>query len=136
MDLGDIIGITGLVFRTQKGQMSVHAQSVTLLTKSLKVLPEKYHGLKDPDLRYRQRYLDMIVNPEVRDTFRKRSQIISAVHANFLMRGVFWKWIPRFANRGNRRFGTHLRSPQRAGFGYVPTHRNRVVFKAFDRRRV
>jgi len=78
-DLGDLIGITGIVFRTQKGEISVHAQELTLLTKSLKVLPEKYHGLKDPDLRYRQRYVDMIVNPEVRDTFRKRSQIISAV---------------------------------------------------------
>ena len=87
MDLGDIIGITGVVFRTQKGEMSVHAQSVTLLTKSLKVLPEKYHGLKDPDLRYRQRYLDMIVNPEVRDTFRKRSQIISAVREFLDARG-------------------------------------------------
>ena len=79
MDLGDVIGVRGIVFRTQKGEISVHAHEVTLLCKSLKVLPEKYHGLKDPDLRYRQRYVDMIVNPEVRDTFRKRSQIINAV---------------------------------------------------------
>lgn len=78
-DVGDLLGITGVVFRTQKGEISVHAQEITLLSKSLKVLPEKYHGLKDPDLRYRQRYVDMIVNPEVRDTFRKRSRIISAV---------------------------------------------------------
>ena len=78
-DLGDLIGVTGVVFRTQKGEMSVHTQELALLSKSLKVLPEKYHGLKDPDLRYRQRYVDMIVNPEVRDTFRKRSRIISAV---------------------------------------------------------
>ena len=78
-DLGDLIGIEGTVFRTQKGEISVHAQALTLLSKSLKVLPEKYHGLKDPDLRYRQRYVDMIVNPEVRETFRKRSRIISAV---------------------------------------------------------
>ncbi|MDD3335930.1 MAG: lysine--tRNA ligase [Eubacteriales bacterium] len=78
-DIGDVVGVRGLVFRTQKGEISVHAQEVTLLSKSLKVLPEKYHGLKDPDLRYRQRYVDMIVNPEVRDTFRKRSQIINAV---------------------------------------------------------
>lgn len=74
-----MIGVRGIVFRTQKGEISVHAHEVTLLCKSLKVLPEKYHGLKDPDLRYRQRYVDMIVNPEVRDTFRKRSQIINAV---------------------------------------------------------
>lgn len=80
-DLGDLVGITGIVFRTQKGEISVHAQALTLLSKSLKVLPEKFHGLRDPDLRYRQRYVDMIVNPEVRDTFIKRSQIISAVRA-------------------------------------------------------
>lgn len=79
MDIGDVIGVKGTVFRTQKGEISVHAQQVTLLSKSLKVLPEKYHGLKDPDLRYRQRYVDMIVNPEVRETFRKRSLILSAV---------------------------------------------------------
>lgn len=78
-DIGDVLGTQGMVFRTQKGEISVHAQSVTLLSKCLKVLPEKYHGLRDPDLRYRQRYVDMIVNPEVRDTFRRRSQIIAAV---------------------------------------------------------
>ena len=78
-DLGDILGITGFVFRTQTGEVSVHAQSVTLLSKCLKPLPEKFHGLQDQDLRYRQRYLDMIVNPEVRDTFIKRSKVISAI---------------------------------------------------------
>ena len=78
-DLGDILGVKGVVFKTKTGEVSVHAQSVTLLCKSLKVLPEKYHGLVDTDLRYRQRYVDMIVNPEVRDTFRKRSRIIAAV---------------------------------------------------------
>ena len=78
-DLGDILGVKGIVFKTKTGEVSVHAQSVTLLCKSLKVLPEKYHGLVDTDLRYRQRYVDMIVNPEVRDTFRKRSRIIAAV---------------------------------------------------------
>lgn len=78
-DIGDVLGTQGMVFRTQKGEISVHAQAVTLLSKCLKVLPEKYHGLRDPDLRYRQRYVDMIVNPEVRDTFRRRSQIIAAV---------------------------------------------------------
>ena len=80
-DLGDILGVEGIVFRTQKGEKSVHVHRLVLLSKSLKVLPEKYHGLKDPDLRYRQRYVDMIVNPEVRDTFRKRSRILSAVRA-------------------------------------------------------
>ena len=75
-DIGDIIGITGFVFKTKTEEISVHAKEVTLLTKSLKPLPEKFHGLKDTDLRYRQRYLDLIVNPEVRDTFIKRSIII------------------------------------------------------------
>ena len=75
-DIGDIIGITGFVFKTKTGEISIHAKEVTLLTKSLKPLPEKFHGLKDTDLRYRQRYVDLIVNPEVRDTFIKRSVII------------------------------------------------------------
>ena len=75
-DIGDIIGITGFVFKTRTEEISIHAKEVTLLTKSLKPLPEKFHGLKDTDLRYRQRYLDLIVNPEVRGTFIKRSIII------------------------------------------------------------
>ena len=75
-DIGDIIGITGFVFKTKTEEISIHAKEVTLLTKSLKPLPEKFHGLKDTDLRYRQRYVDLIVNPEVRETFIKRSMII------------------------------------------------------------
>lgn len=78
-DLGDIIGIKGEVFRTQKGEISVKASEITLLSKSLQILPEKFHGLKDTDVRYRQRYLDLIVNPEVKDTFVKRSQIIKEI---------------------------------------------------------
>lgn len=79
LDLGDIIGITGCVFRTHKGEISVRVEKLTLLSKSLQILPEKFHGLKDTDIRYRQRYLDLIVNPEVKDTFRKRSEIIRTV---------------------------------------------------------
>lgn len=75
-DIGDIIGITGFVFKTRTGEISIHAKEVTLLSKSLRPLPEKYHGLKDTDLRYRQRYVDLIVNPEVKETFVKRSKII------------------------------------------------------------
>ncbi len=78
-DVGDILGVEGTVFRTKTGEVSIHVTAMTLLTKSLKVLPEKFHGLVDTDLRYRQRYVDCIVNPEVRDTFRKRSRIIAAV---------------------------------------------------------
>ena len=82
-DIGDIVGVKGEVFRTQKGEMSIHVSEITLLCKSLQVLPEKYHGLKDTDQRYRQRYVDLIVNPEVKETFVKRSQIIKEIR-NFL----------------------------------------------------
>lgn len=78
-DIGDIIGISGKVFETKTGEISIHADKVTLLTKSLQILPEKYHGLTNTDLRYRQRYVDLIMNPEVKDTFIKRSKIISAI---------------------------------------------------------
>lgn len=78
-DIGDILGIQGEVFRTNKGEISIKAQTVTLLSKALLPLPEKFHGLKDPDTRYRQRYVDLIVNSQVKDTFIKRSQTISAI---------------------------------------------------------
>ena len=82
-DIGDIVGVKGEVFRTQKGEMSIHVSEITLLTKSLQVLPEKFHGLTDTEIRYRQRYLDLIMNPEVKTTFVKRSQIIKEIR-NFL----------------------------------------------------
>lgn len=78
-DLGDFLGVKGEVFKTQKGEISIKASEVTLLSKSLQILPEKFHGLKDTDTRYRQRYLDLVVNPEVKDAFVKRSAIISAI---------------------------------------------------------
>ena len=78
-DIGDIVGITGEVFKTKTGEISVHASAVTLLSKSLQILPEKFHGLTNTDIRYRQRYVDLIMNPEVRDTFVKRSKIIAAI---------------------------------------------------------
>ena len=80
-DIGDIIGVTGVVFRTHMGEISVRATSVVLLAKSLLPLPEKFHGLKDPELRYRQRYVDLIMNPEVKDTFVKRSMITKEIRA-------------------------------------------------------
>lgn len=82
-DIGDIIGIKGNVFETKTGEKSIHAEEITLLSKSLQILPEKYHGLTNTDLRYRQRYTDLIMNPEVKDTFIKRSKIIKEIR-NFL----------------------------------------------------
>ena len=79
MDIGDIVGIEGEVFKTKTGEISIHASAVTLLSKSLQILPEKYHGLTNTDMRYRQRYVDLIMNPEARDTFIKRSKIVSAI---------------------------------------------------------
>ena len=83
MDIGDIVGLKGEVFKTKTGEISIHAAEVTLLTKSLQILPEKFHGLTNTDIRYRQRYVDLIMNPEVKDTFIKRSQILKEIR-NFL----------------------------------------------------
>ena len=83
MDIGDIVGLKGEVFKTKTGEISIHASEVTLLTKSLQILPEKFHGLTNTDIRYRQRYVDLIMNPEVKDTFIKRSQILKEIR-NFL----------------------------------------------------
>lgn len=87
MDIGDILGVTGTVFQTKTGEVSVHATSLTLLAKALKPLPEKFHGLRDPELRYRQRPIDLIMNPDVRETFVRRSQIIREMRRYFDSRG-------------------------------------------------
>lgn len=110
-DIGDIVGIKGEVFATKTGEKSIHAAEITLLCKSLQVLPEKFHGLTDTDMRYRQRYLDLIMNPEVRDTFIKRSRIIKEIR-NFLdARGFIEVETPMLvANAGGaaaRPFETH-----------------------------
>ena len=78
-DIGDIVGIEGTVFKTKTGEISVHAEKVTLLSKSLQILPEKFHGLTNTDIRYRQRYVDLIMNEDVKDAFIKRSKIISSI---------------------------------------------------------
>lgn len=80
-DIGDIIGVEGFVFRTRKGEISVHAKEIRLLSKALLPLPDKWHGLKDTELRYRQRYVDLITSPEVKETFVKRSQIIREIRS-------------------------------------------------------
>ncbi|NMC56981.1 MAG: lysine--tRNA ligase, partial [Eubacteriaceae bacterium] len=86
-DIGDIVGVLGVVFKTKMGQISIRVLSVCMLCKSLKILPEKFHGLKDPDLRYRQRYIDLIVNPEVKEIFLLRYKIIKYIREFMDMRG-------------------------------------------------
>ena len=111
-DIGDIIGIEGEVFKTKTGEISIHAGKVTLLSKSLQILPEKYHGLTNTDLRYRQRYTDLIMNPEVKDTFIKRSQIIRAIRNYLDEQGFMEVETPMLvANAGGaaaRPFETHF----------------------------
>ena len=112
MDIGDIVGLKGQVFKTKTGEISIHASSVTLLSKSLQILPEKFHGLTNTDIRYRQRYVDLIMNPEVKDTFIKRSKIISAVREYLAGQGFIEVETPMLvANAGGaaaRPFETHF----------------------------
>ncbi len=112
MDIGDIAGIQGEVFKTKTGEISVHASSVTLLSKSLQILPEKFHGLTNTDIRYRQRYVDLIMNPEVRDTFIKRSKIISTIRRHLDAQGFLEVETPMLvSNAGGaaaRPFETHF----------------------------
>ena len=112
LDIGDIIGIEGTVFKTKTGEISVHAEKLTLLTKSLQVLPEKFHGLTNTDLRYRQRYVDLIMNPDARDTFLKRSKIISTIRKYLDAQGFIEVETPMLvSNAGGaaaRPFETHF----------------------------
>ena len=111
MDIGDVVGIRGTVFKTKTGEISIHAEAVTHLSKSLQILPEKFHGLTNTDMRYRQRYVDLIMNPEVRDTFVKRSRIIKEVR-NFLDGRGFMEvetpmLVPNAGGAAARPFTTH-----------------------------
>ena len=112
LDVGDVIGIEGEVFRTKTGEMSIHASRVTLLSKSLQILPEKFHGLTNTDIRYRQRYVDLIMNPEVKDTFVKRSKILSSIRKYLDGEGFMEVETPMLvANAGGaaaRPFETHF----------------------------
>ena len=114
MDIGDIVGITGKVFKTKTGEISVHAESVVLLTKSLQILPEKFHGLQNTDTRYRQRYVDLIMNEEVKKTFVNRSKIISSIRRFLDDKGFLEVETPMLvANAGGaaaRPFETHYNS--------------------------
>ncbi len=112
LDIGDIVGIRGEVFRTKTGEISIHAASVTLLSKSLQILPEKFHGLTNTDIRYRQRYVDLIMNPEVKDTFIKRSRILASIRKYLADKGFMEVETPMLvANAGGaaaRPFETHF----------------------------
>ena len=112
MDVGDIIGITGFVFKTKTGEISIHAKEVTLLSKSLQILPEKFHGLTNTDIRYRQRYVDLIMNQDVKDTFIKRSKILSSIRHYLDAEGFMEVETPMLvANAGGasaRPFETHF----------------------------
>ncbi len=112
LDIGDLIGVSGYVFKTKTGEISVHAQSVTLLSKSLQILPEKYHGLTNVDMRYRQRYVDLIMNPEVKETFIKRSRIISSIRKYLDERGFMEvetpMLVPNAGGAAARPFETHF----------------------------
>ncbi|HEY3425673.1 MAG TPA: amino acid--tRNA ligase-related protein, partial [Negativicutes bacterium] len=122
LDIGDIIGVEGEVFRTQRGEISVKVSSFEFLAKSLKPLPEKWHGLKDTEMRYRQRYLDLIVNPEVRNTFVLRSKIIQALRRTL-------------DNRGFLEVETPLMHPIAGGAAARPfvTHHNALDMKLYMR---
>ncbi len=112
LDIGDIIGVTGIVFRTEAGEISIRAEKITLLSKSLQPLPEKFHGLSDPDLRYRQRYVDLIMNEDVKDTFIKRSKIVASIRSYLNGQGFLEVETPMLvANAGGaaaRPFETHF----------------------------
>ena len=139
LDIGDIIGVKGEVFRTRKGEISVKAQEITLLTKSLQPLPEKWHGLKDPDLRYRQRYLDLIVNPEVKKTFIIRSQVIREIRRYLDDRGYIEVETPILHNTAGgaaaRPFITHHNTLDIDMYMRIATelHLKRLIVGGFDK---
>ena len=138
-DIGDIIGITGFVFKTRTGEISVHAKSVELLAKSLLPLPEKYHGLKDEDTRYRQREIDLIANPDVKKTFIARSKILSEIR-NYL-NGIGYLEVdtpvlqPLEIGAAARPFKTHLNALDMDMYLRIETelYLKRLIVGGFDR---
>lgn len=139
LDVGDIVGVTGVVFKTRTGETSIHAHKVVLLSKSLLPLPEKYHGLKDPELRYRQRYVDLIANPEVKEIFVKRSKIVSAVREFLDGEGFFEVETPilnTLAGGANARpFTTHHNTLDIDMYLRIATelHLKRCIVGGFDK---
>lgn len=135
-DVGDILGIKGFVFKTKTGEISIHAKEVTLLSKSLQILPEKYHGLTDTDTRYRQRYVDLIMNEDVKDTFIKRSKVISSIRRYLDGQGFMEVETPMLvSNAGGaaaRPFETHFNA---LGRRLKASYFFGVVLKEIDRGR-
>ena len=137
LDLGDHIGVSGYLFRTRTGELTIHVDEITFLSKDLLPLPEKWHGLTDVELRYRQRYVDLVMNPEVREVFLKRSQAgaVAATHNGSA-------WVPRSRNPDDaadcRRCGRAAvrHAPQYARHGFVPAHRARALFETAGRGRI
>ena len=136
LDVGDIIGVKGEVFRTKTGELSVRATELTLLAKSLRPLPEKFHGLTDTEMRYRQRYVDLIANPEVKETFVKRSQILKEIRAYLDEKGFLEVDTPILTpfeiGASARPF---LHPSQQPEHGHGAAHRDRAVPQAPDRGR-
>ena len=130
-DVGDIVGVEGTLFKTKTGELSVEAQSLTMITKSLRPLPEKFHGLTDVETRYRQRYLDLIVNPESREVFRKRVEIIRLIREFLNNRGYMEVETPMMqpvpGGATAKPFRTH---PQRPWHGPLPPYRPGALSQA------
>ena len=136
-DIGDIVGVKGEVFRTQQGEMSVRAHEITLLSKSLQPLPEKFHGLTDKELRYRQRYVDLIMNPEIQAELRDPLASLSAFLRRYLdNHGLYGGGDPRAEPHRRRRQRPALHHPpQHPGYRHVYAHRHRAAPEAADRGR-
>ena len=134
LDIGDIVGIEGEVFKTKTGEISIHASAVNLLSKSLQILPEKYHGLTNTDMRYRQRYVDLIMNTESRDTFIKRSRIVSAIRRYLDGQGFLEVETPMLVS-GRCGSKTVRNALQCAGRRFQASHFFRVIPEEADRRR-
>ncbi len=135
-DIGDIVGVEGEVFRTQRGEMSVRAKKITLLSKSLRPLPEKYHGLTDKEARYRQRYVDLIINPESKRNFEIRSKFVAYLRRYLDSIGFMEVETPVLSPiAGGRKRAPLHHAPQYPRYRHVHAHRHRAALKAPDRRR-
>ena len=136
LDLGDIVGVDGYLFRTRTGELSVHAEKLTFLSKILLTMPEKWHGLEDVEIRYRQRYLDLIANPESQKIFVTRAKIISSLRRQLEAARLRRSGNAHDAADLRRRHGASVRdASQHARYGSVPAHRAGTVPQAVDCRR-